>query len=338
MFCESNVISFVKEIATDLGFNVWDWCAVLISICSVFIALASLLIASKTLKSQKKTEQNTLPIINKDVQLTLLSQIIRDVYDTYVLLCSLDFLLQETDYNKKPSSHFWNLVKLNSDTIHEHLFYNDSNKYTSIHELKVQIDTFNYSLDSLKETLQLSIKNNKMYELSHLYDEIGAFITLFKRVLKNNFDIDDGTFIESIFLNYKNDKFRKIFANRYFAGDYENIIKYYVENSKSKRVMNDVYHKLFDLVVGRNSFSILNENDFCDVISKEVDSILISTPVEVDDKFEFVNLDESTSKCTFLINEQSLNEELNFQGDFSETYRHNSKIKNSFILYYMTSI
>ena len=37
------------------------------------------------------TEQNTLPIINKDVQLTFLSQIIRDVYDTYVLLCSLDF-------------------------------------------------------------------------------------------------------------------------------------------------------------------------------------------------------------------------------------------------------
>ena len=91
IICESNVVSFVKEIATDYGFNVWDWCAVLVSICSVFIALASLLIASKTLKSQKKTEQNTLPIINKVVQLTLLSQIIRDVYDTYVLLCSLDF-------------------------------------------------------------------------------------------------------------------------------------------------------------------------------------------------------------------------------------------------------
>lgn len=47
-------VSFVKEIATDYGFNVWDWCAVLVSICSVFIALASLLIASKTLKSQKR--------------------------------------------------------------------------------------------------------------------------------------------------------------------------------------------------------------------------------------------------------------------------------------------
>lgn len=71
---QNDIANTLVEIASELGLDKWDWFAIIISSVSLIIALVSVTIAVKTLSSQRKTEKNTQPIMNIEIQEFLLGQ------------------------------------------------------------------------------------------------------------------------------------------------------------------------------------------------------------------------------------------------------------------------
>lgn len=276
----ANIGESIIDFGKQYGFNVWDWSAVIISLCSGIIAILSLIVTVKTLRSQKKTEQNTLPSINRDVQISLLAQNLSDLYDSYALIFALDYLLQSTDYCITPSSHFWELVKLNSSDVHEYLFYGSESQFRPIHKLKSAIDDFNNSLNSLESCL--GSKNNaaKKMEITHIYDEVGYFIYLFECVLRDTFSFtppEISTFLCNHFYARKFGKFTLRFAAKYqHSNDMTSISLPSITNSMAATLLNDKYENFFELSNAAAHYKS-SKHSFIDALSKEVDLILLNT-------------------------------------------------------------
>lgn len=283
------IIDFGKQ----YGFNIWDWSAVLISFCSVQIAVVSLIVATKTLKSQRKTEKNTLPIINKSVQLSLLAQSLRGLFDSYSILFAFDYILYITEYKAKPSYHFWQHALLDESTIHESLFFSSSQKYEPIHQLKLAISEFNQSVISFKTVLNSSSESMKKMELNHLYDEIGYFISLYHAVLKETFQMKEENIIDFFDKNFFQDKrggkFAKRFRSKYMAtADTNSVLLPAIENSLSSQYLNDKFELFYEHASGDN-LSKLNKKEFSHILSLHVDLILMNVhslghPIELTSK------------------------------------------------------
>lgn len=113
----------IKEFAEWLDLTIWDWIAVAVSFCSLLVAVLSFIIARQTLKSQRQTEKNTMPIINVGIQELLLNELILKLLDGHIRITALWYLLNEKKYVFYPSEHILEKIHIPIDTIHVDLFY-----------------------------------------------------------------------------------------------------------------------------------------------------------------------------------------------------------------------
>ncbi|MBR5748202.1 MAG: hypothetical protein IKY01_05375 [Prevotella sp.] len=146
----------IKEFAEWLSLTVWDWIAVSVALCSLFVAILSFIIARQTLKSQRQTEENTMPIINKDIQQFLLDEFIVKLLDGYLRILALWNILDDKKYKYYPLEQILEIIKLPSTNIHCELFYKNHTSYRIIEGLIELINEYNVNIDSLN---------------SHLYDD-----------------------------------------------------------------------------------------------------------------------------------------------------------------------
>lgn len=144
----------IEEIAEYLQLTVWDWLAVLIALLSFCIACLSLFYAIKTLKSQRQTEKNTLPIINLDIQRFQLCDLIRKLLDGHMRLTALWHMLNNHAFKVYPTERILRLIKIPQDIIHIELFYNNYVYYRCMQGLIDMIDDYNTSIDILENHLK----------------------------------------------------------------------------------------------------------------------------------------------------------------------------------------
>lgn len=280
MTTTNNIGETVVEFGKYYGFNIWDWSAVLISVCSVFVAVVSLIVATKTLRSQKKTERNTLPVINKDVQLSLLAQSLRDLFDSYILIFALDFLLSKSNYTVKPSCHFWMYAKPHPNDIHESLFYSSETKLYPIHQLKLALIEFDDCLSSLEAHIDTNDSEDQMLEIRHLYENVSYIIFAYKNVLTKTFnfsDIEADEFIKKNFHNRKQSKFQQRFETYFPSGNQltETVLPY-VENSLASQYLSENFNRFLELSLKR-PIDTSRLTEIKERLSHEVDCILLNT-------------------------------------------------------------
>ena len=87
----------IEDFARSLDLNVWDWIAVVVSFCSFVIAVMSYLIARNTLKSQRQTEKNTMPVITKERQYEVFKSIENQILSNYIYALAIILIIREFD-------------------------------------------------------------------------------------------------------------------------------------------------------------------------------------------------------------------------------------------------
>ena len=140
-----------------------------IAIVTLLVACISLFVAVLTLKSQKKTQQNTAPIVTQDVQYTLLKHLFHRITYIYYALFALYFELEETDYKTNVSHHFWDICRISSDYYKESLFYQNEEKYFSLKHLSTTVQSFSNDIERLQQTLQ---SNNNANLIRHEFKQL----------------------------------------------------------------------------------------------------------------------------------------------------------------------
>ncbi|MBO5613078.1 MAG: hypothetical protein J5905_01075 [Prevotella sp.] len=160
-----------KEFAVEHGLNIWDWIAVSVSAGSMLIAVISLLVAYFTLRSQKQTERNTMPIINKDVQEFLLQELIYKLLDGQIRIGALWYLLYDKKFIYYPSEQILENFKVSTDTIHTELFYNNKSLYRCVQGLLNMTIEYNINISTLNDHL-----SNKMIDKDFLYREFKVIL------------------------------------------------------------------------------------------------------------------------------------------------------------------
>ena len=219
----------LEEIIKYLRLNIYDWIAVLIALLSLIIALSSFYVAFKTLKSQRQTEINTLPIINNDIQEFLLGDLITKLLDGHLRLTAMWYILNETNFKKYPSEHFLRLITIPQDNIYIELFYDNYHRYRTIQGLIELINEYNSIVEVLEEhlkrkSIEADIIYIEYYNLLNCNDRIAL---VWRKVM-------------TILYNYSNTKICSLFSE--FIKDIQpkddEIINYYKDE--------EVYSNFFD--------------------------------------------------------------------------------------------
>lgn len=154
-----------KDFALEHGLNIWDWIAFIVSFSSMLIAVVSMFVAVFTLKSQRQTEKNTMPIINKDIQEFLLQEFIIKLLDGQIRIGALWYSLYEKEFDYYPSEQILEKLKVETDTIHTELFYNDNTQYRCIQGLFNMTKEYNVNISVLNSHLSnISINNDLLYQ------------------------------------------------------------------------------------------------------------------------------------------------------------------------------
>ena len=155
----------LEEIIRYLRLNIYDWIAVLIALLSLIIAFSSFYVAFKTLKSQRQTEKNTLPVINLDIQRFQLCDLIRKLLDGHMRLTALWHLLNTYAFKVYPTERILRLIKIPQDIIHIEIFYNNYVHYRCMQGLIDMIDDYNISIDILENHLKdSSVDSDFLYK------------------------------------------------------------------------------------------------------------------------------------------------------------------------------
>lgn len=144
----------IETIAKFLHVTPWDWIALCFALFSFCVAIWSLAIAKKTLRSQRQTEQNTMPIMTTSIQEFLLCEIIIKVLDGYLRLTALKHVLDEAKYSSYPSEEKLQDLKIASDSIHVDLYYNDVMKYRCLQGLNDMVKAYNTRIDVINNHLK----------------------------------------------------------------------------------------------------------------------------------------------------------------------------------------
>ena len=116
----------IEKIAKDLQLNIWDWIAVSIALLSLIVAFISLSIAWKTLKSQRQTAENTMPVISIGAQYESLISILILILENYINSIVLKVKTVDITDNGSGSDILLSLFKINTSDIHLELFYEDN--------------------------------------------------------------------------------------------------------------------------------------------------------------------------------------------------------------------
>ena len=118
----------------------WDWAAFAISMIALFYAV-------KTFKSQKQTQINTTPVVNREIQKYLLEKINLAIFDAYIKLFVIKDFLDNNNYNYRPRE--WTLLgmRLPVENIHADLFYDDKKAFSLFDSLVIRVKDYNLKLE-----------------------------------------------------------------------------------------------------------------------------------------------------------------------------------------------
>lgn len=144
----------IDDLANQYSLDKWDWVAVSIAFCSFCIAVTALVVAVKTLKSQRQTEKNTMPIITLQIQEFLLKEFVFKLLDGQIRVGALWHLLSAKNYSFYPSEQLLEKVKIPMDIFHIELFYNNADLYHCLNGLVDMTSEYNTNIGVLNNHLK----------------------------------------------------------------------------------------------------------------------------------------------------------------------------------------
>jgi hypothetical protein len=226
---------FIEHFAKSAGLNIWDWFAAIIAFVSLLVAALSLIIAVKTLKSQRKTQKNTTPVINIEIQKMLWKKLIIKLYINLMKMYSLSLQLEKENYGKKPEEYYIKGFCIEPDEyIHEELFYSDELRFKSAHRVKDNIEHYNLFFTHFAayingHPISADITNRMFAQINFmLSDALSGYLSAFREV--------------NIVLNG-----HERFAKEDLDGDiYEDLAQNYKTN------IEDIINNLLDTVKDKN--------------------------------------------------------------------------------------
>lgn len=171
----------------------WDWTVAIISLFSLGIAVSSMVFAIKTLHSQEKTEKNTQPIMNRNIQLLLIKKSLVQLRDSFVFFLSLEYSLEKTNYKAYPSHHIWNHILIDVTDFHESLFYEEINKFKTFIFFKRKHESFCQSCIHFRSILENPKSDEKIIksELEYLEKMYWCLMSAYKSMLMDCYDFDE---------------------------------------------------------------------------------------------------------------------------------------------------
>lgn len=225
----------------------YDYLAVAISVLAFIVGGITLRYTIKTYKSQKKTEANTTPSINRDIQRALLAEQLANIYEIYVYLFTLFFYLRKHNHKAMPSEHFWNAIHIDLDQFHENLFYSNMDEWRKFSFLRDAHKTINNDLRILRKSIENKIasaeENEKEYR--HLLDEAGYILWAYKPVIEDIYHEDYAAFLKNYFFEYKNSKIVNLFKAKYVHDDSE-LVRFDLRHPEVSNLIGNDIHLLFD--------------------------------------------------------------------------------------------
>lgn len=253
----------------------YDYLAVAISVLAFIVAGITLYYTIRTYRSQKKTEANTTPSINRDIQRYLLLEQLTNIYDIYVYLFALFFYLRKHQHKAIPSKHFWNSIEVKLEQFHESLFYNNIEEWKKFSFLKDAHRT----IDNDLKILRASIENREATgeenerEFGHLIDEAGYILWAYKPVIEDIYHLNYNKVLKDYFFESKNSKIEKLFKAKYIHDD-SKLIRYDLRDFQFESLIgNDVLLLLestpaYELLSGKEIISFKQQfnNDVCTVL------------------------------------------------------------------------
>jgi len=150
--------------ADKLKLHEWDWLAIIIALSALGIAIISMIIAKNTLRSQKQTEINTTPLINKSIQEYLLNDLLIRLFDGYTKICVLEYLLKKKNFDYYPSEDILDDIILDDSSIHLEVFYNDKNNYTILRGFHDMVVTYNNHIKLINKHLSSTAITKRMMQ------------------------------------------------------------------------------------------------------------------------------------------------------------------------------
>jgi len=221
---------WIYDFAKDYKLDIWDWVAVSISFCSFCIAVTALIVAIKTLKSQKQTEKNTMPIITLSIQEFLLKEFIFKLLDGQIRIGALWHLLFAKNYSFYPSEQLLEKAKIPMDIFHIELFYNNADFYHCLNGLVDKTSEYNTNISVLNNHLKnLSISNDILnQEFDNIVRQNEKIADIWKKVM-------------TIVYKYYNHKFSSVFDDILNSVEIEDNYSYRYYNEE-----DEVYLDFFD--------------------------------------------------------------------------------------------
>lgn len=201
---QTNWHKFLTDFGTRYELNIWDYSAVFISILSVILAVFSLFYASRTFKSQRKTELNTTPLINKNIQLFLLNNSLCELYESLISLTALYSAMEHTNYKVIPSKQFWDLVFIKTSNFHEELFWGNESKFRDFYYLTTYVNKFNSDVSYLYESIanpniEISLKQTILLNTCKV---IADLVKLWIKAYINSLDVDKKQVLSIVHENF----------------------------------------------------------------------------------------------------------------------------------------
>lgn len=230
----------IEEFAKSLSLTIWDWMAVLVALLSFLVASFSLIVAFKTLKSQRQTEINTLPVINLEIQEFLLCQLALALLDSHIRTTASWKLTNEKKYLFYLSEKILYQLKLPADLIHVELFYNNYEHYKTIQGLVNMINNYNQSIDVLIEHLR-----NKKIDTDVIYFEFlyqlknnDLLVSTWSKVMTILFGYDDemkSHLFEGFIIEIPNTEIAELQLSYY--KDKEEYSEFFLDESNKKKML-----------------------------------------------------------------------------------------------------
>ncbi len=118
------------------------------------ISLVTLVVALLTLRSQKHTERNTMPIINESVQELLFEDLIIRLLDAQIRIAAGWNVCAKKKYDFYFSERYLNVIRIPLELIHVELFYNDRDNYRTVKGLYDSVREYNEHIDVLEEHMK----------------------------------------------------------------------------------------------------------------------------------------------------------------------------------------
>ena len=162
----------IEQIADYFSLSIWDWFTALIAVLSLIIAVCAFSIAiktyhvsKKTLASQEQTEKNTTPIINMKIQEIIFNKMLVNLYFDRMKIKAIWNLLKSKDYNYYLTDSVWDTYLIDIDSIHYELFYNESNKFEDIDNLRKRAKDYNAVILSLRDSTKNDVSHDTIEAL-----------------------------------------------------------------------------------------------------------------------------------------------------------------------------